>query len=90
MPTIIRQDGFRIVIYPNDHLPSHVHVIKGDGEVRISLGSAIDKDSEASSISPRLITVTGKISDKDVAKALSLVKQHQIELLDKWSELHDG
>jgi Domain of unknown function (DUF4160) len=90
MPTIIRQDGFRIVIYPNDHLPSHVHVIKGDGEVRISLGSAIEEDSEGSSIPPSLITVTGKISDKDVAKALSLVKEHQIELLDKWSEIHDG
>ena len=39
MPTSIKQDGFRIVIYPNDHLPSHVHVIKGDGEVRISLNT---------------------------------------------------
>jgi len=28
MPTIIRQEGFRIVIYPNDHFPAHVHVIK--------------------------------------------------------------
>ena len=90
MPTIIKQDGFRIVIYPNDHLPSHVHVIKGDGEVRISLGSVADEDSEEISISPSLITVTGKISDKDVAKALSLVTEHQIDLLDKWSEIHDG
>jgi Domain of unknown function (DUF4160) len=88
MPTIIRQDGFRIVIYPNDYLPAHVHVVKGDGEVRISLGNA--KDGQVSSIPPRLITVTGKISDKDVAKALSLVTEHQIELLDKWSEIHDG
>jgi hypothetical protein len=32
----------------------------------------------------------GKISDKDIAKGLSLVKEHQIELLDKWSEIHDG
>jgi hypothetical protein len=39
MPTIIREEGFRIVIYPNDHLPAHVHVIKSDGEIRIELGT---------------------------------------------------
>lgn len=27
MPTILRQDGLRIVIYPNDHHPDHVHAI---------------------------------------------------------------
>jgi hypothetical protein len=31
MPTIIKQDGLRVVIYPNDHIPSHVHVIKKSG-----------------------------------------------------------
>jgi hypothetical protein len=24
MPTILRLDGFRVVIYPNDHSPAHV------------------------------------------------------------------
>lgn len=27
MPTVLGFDGLRIVIYPNDHRPSHVHVI---------------------------------------------------------------
>ena len=27
MPTVLRLDGLRVVIYPNDHRPSHVHVI---------------------------------------------------------------
>ena len=27
MPTILRFDGLRVVIYPNDHRPAHVHVI---------------------------------------------------------------
>jgi Domain of unknown function (DUF4160) len=27
MPTILRLDGLRVVIYPNDHSPPHVHVI---------------------------------------------------------------
>jgi hypothetical protein len=27
MPAILRFDGLRVVIYPNDHRPAHVHVI---------------------------------------------------------------
>lgn len=27
MPTVLRIDGWRVVIYPNDHSPAHVHVL---------------------------------------------------------------
>jgi uncharacterized protein len=81
MPTILREQGFRVVIYPNDHLPSHVHVFKGSGEVRIELG---DEES-----APSLMTITGQINDKDVAKALYLVKENQAKLLEKWREIHE-
>ena len=30
MPTVLRIGGLRVVIYPNDHRPAHVHVI-GEG-----------------------------------------------------------
>ena len=30
MPTVHRFDGLRVVIYPNDHRPAHVHVM-GNG-----------------------------------------------------------
>lgn len=32
MPTVLRFDGLRVVIYPADHRPGHVHVIGADGE----------------------------------------------------------
>ena len=32
MPTVHRFDGLRVVIYPNDHRPAHVHVIGAGGE----------------------------------------------------------
>lgn len=32
MPTILRLDGLRVVIYPAEHRPAHVHVIGADGE----------------------------------------------------------
>jgi hypothetical protein len=31
VPTVSRVGGLRVVIYPNDHRPAHVHVI-GQGE----------------------------------------------------------
>lgn len=27
MPTVLRLEGLRVAIYPNDHRPAHVHVI---------------------------------------------------------------
>jgi uncharacterized protein DUF4160 len=27
MPTVMRLGGLRVVVYPNDHRPAHVHVI---------------------------------------------------------------
>jgi len=80
MPKVLEKDGFRVVIYLSDHLPSHVHVWKGGGEVRIQLGSV--------HIAPSLMSVEGKISSKDVAKALSLVKEYQKALLKEWRKLH--
>lgn len=32
MPTVLRFDGLRVVVYPNDHRPAHVHVRGPSGE----------------------------------------------------------
>lgn len=32
MPTVLRFDGLRAVIYPNDYRPAHVHVLGAGGE----------------------------------------------------------
>ena len=32
MPTVLKFDGLRVVVYPNDHRPAHVHVIGPDAE----------------------------------------------------------
>ena len=32
MPVVFRIDGLRVVIWPNDHRPAHVHVIGAGGE----------------------------------------------------------
>lgn len=79
MPTCLNKDGFIIRIYTNDHLPSHVHIFKAEGEAKINLGSE--------TVRPTLVQVWN-MSDKDTVRALKLVITHQAELLAKWREIH--
>lgn len=37
MPTILRIDGLRVVIYPSDHRPPHVHVMGAGCEAVFTL-----------------------------------------------------
>lgn len=37
MPTVLRIAGFRVVIYPNDHRPAHVHVVGAEYEAAFNL-----------------------------------------------------
>jgi hypothetical protein len=37
MPTVLRIGGLRVVIWPNDHRPAHVHVKGADGEAMFNL-----------------------------------------------------
>ena len=79
MPTVVKKDGFRIVIYPHDHLPPHVHVIKRSAEVRIELSE---------SGGPIFLSISGDISSRDVQRSLDLVNEYQSVLLNKWREIH--
>ena len=81
MPTVLNKDGFSVRIYFNDHLPSHVHVFNAGGEAKINIGSETER--------PSLIQIWN-MNDKDVEKALKLVIEHQVKLLEKWREIHEG
>ena len=78
MPTIINEDGFRVVIYMDDHLPPHVHVFKGKEEAKIDLGSE-DK-------APSLIETW--MNKKNTKKAMKIVMYNQSWLLKSWREIH--
>ncbi len=78
MPTILRKDGFRIVIYFDDHLPAHVHAISADTEAKINL--------KGSKNLPEIIQYRGKRNQ--AIKALEIVTAHQNELLDAWRQIH--
>ncbi len=78
MPTIVRVGALRIIIYPDDHDPPHVHVL-GDGETKIGLGN-----------SPIEIIVVFSANTKanERRRAEAAVREHHALLQRKWDELH--
>jgi hypothetical protein len=80
MPTVLRIDGLRFVIWPNDHAPAHVHVFSAEAEAKIELG---DPNGH-----PRLID-NRRMKRADLAKALRVVFEHRAMLMQKWSEIHE-
>jgi Domain of unknown function (DUF4160) len=79
MATIIREDGFSIRIWSNDHLPRHVHVFKGDGECVINL--------EGKDGLPELREFH-EMKRKELAKAIQLVCKYQEKLIAAWNDIH--
>ncbi|MDX2239186.1 MAG: DUF4160 domain-containing protein [Leptolyngbyaceae cyanobacterium bins.302] len=83
MPTVHREDGFRVVIYPNDHLndhlPCHVHIRKGEEEVIICLGDKTEVPS---------IRQIYDMSNKNTVRALELVQMNQAKLIAAWESIH--
>lgn len=79
MPTILNINGFRFIIWPADHEPPHVHVFKGKGEAKISIGN----DDQA----PRLITIDG-MTKQEARQVWEITAKHQEALLDAWRQIH--
>ena len=75
MPTVLRAEGFEVVIRTDDHEPPHVHVWKAGQQVKISLEAV------------RVLRRAG-LEDRLVAKALRLVLTHREQLLEAWRSLH--
>ncbi|NCB39391.1 MAG: DUF4160 domain-containing protein [Erysipelotrichia bacterium] len=79
MPTIVKEDGFSVMIMPNDHRPPHVHVFKASGHARITIG-----DTETR---PRLLEVIN-MKNQEIIKAMSIVLAHQAKLSEAWRKIH--
>lgn len=79
MPTVLRLDGLRVVIYPNDHRPAHVHVIGAGGEAVFVLNCPGGP--------PELRESYG-FSRKDVGRIAGQLVDHLSELCPRWSEIH--
>jgi hypothetical protein len=79
MVTVHRQDGFRLVIYLEDHEPPHVHVYASGAEAKIGL---VAQDGR-----PYVIRAFA-MRTSDLRKAVQLVSEQQAMLVAKWREIH--
>lgn len=75
MPTVLRQEGYDIVIRSNDHEPAHIHVFEGDGEAKINLD-------------PVELKQVWNMKRQVVRKAKSIVSANREYLLQRWEEIH--
>jgi hypothetical protein len=75
MPTVLLIDGLRVVIYPNDHPPAHVHVIGPGWVVVVNL------------IGSRLRTVIG-CDERQARQVQRLIDERRDMLLEAWRRIH--
>ena len=75
MPTVLRQDGFRVMIFVDDHEPPHAHCFKADGVIVIELD-------------PIRVRKNDGLKTHDIRRALRLIEQHQQMLLNTWRRFH--
>lgn len=72
MPTLLNEEGFKFFFYANEHVPKHVHVIKGDGFAKINLEN--------------LDVVRSFLKPSEMKQALKIVAEHKAEFERRWDE----
>lgn len=79
VPTVLRLNGLRVVIYPNDHRPPHVHVIGPDGEAVFVLGCPDGP--------PKLRESRG-FDRHGLARVRAELAAHVADLCERWRAIH--
>lgn len=79
MPTVFRFDGLRVVIYPADHRPAHVHVIGAEGEAVFILNCPDG---------PPVLRETYGFSRRGVSRIGKELARHLSTLCPIWSDIH--
>lgn len=72
-PTLFKVGNLRVVVYPKDHNPPHVHVIGPDGEAKFAL-----KDFEC-------LFVRG-FSKSDIRQMKAFLREHKNLLEEAWDD----
>jgi len=79
MPVVYRFDGLRVVIYPNDHRPAHVHVKGSEGEAVFILHCPNGPPSLRESFG---------FNRRDLGQIIDEVAQVLAILCTEWSAIH--
>jgi hypothetical protein len=79
VPTVHRFDGLRVVIYPNDHRPAHVHVIGRGREVVFHLNCPAG---------PVEVRENYGFSWREITKIETELTERAGELCRAWEKIH--
>lgn len=80
MPTVLPHfDGFRVVIFPNDHRPPHVHVIGVEVHARFELLCDLGQ--------VRLMSNIG-FHQSQLKKVAARLHDHLAHLCNEWGRIH--
>lgn len=79
MPTVLRIVGCRVVIYPNDHRPAHVHIIGNGSEVVFNLHCPMGP--------PELRENYG-FSENDLARIVAALISDLATACLQWEKIH--
>jgi len=79
MPTVLRFGGLRVVIYPNDHRPAHVHVIGQGHEAVFELNCPAG---------PVILRENYGFSRRDLARIQEVLLQNLAALCSAWESIH--
>ena len=80
MPTVLPVfKGWRVVIYPNDHLPPHVHVIGAQEHARFELHCDLEQVRLLSNI---------RFSLSELRLIESYLLNHLAHLCSEWGRIH--
>lgn len=74
MPVIGNFDGIKIYIFPEDHMPPHVHIFHGGETVSIQIDAS---------------KVTGKMHNRVLKKSVQWVEKNREMLTKEWERLND-
>lgn len=72
MPTLLIKNGFKYFFYANEHLPKHIHVVKGDSYAKIELES--------------LKIIENYFSKSELKNVIEVTKEYNEFFIRKWDE----
>jgi len=76
MLTVLRQNGFCLMIYTRDHEPMHVHVWYQGNEAVIRFETEI------------ILLEEHDFNRQQIRRAVAIVRQNREFLIDKWREIY--
>ncbi len=79
MPTLLRFEGLRVVIYPNDHRPAHVHTIGKSCEAVFNLNCQAG---------PVEVRENYRFSGREIRRIAVVLTEHRVELCVAWERIH--